>query len=365
MCFNGKVPLVMRNLILATLLFSIALFAQAQQQRTSASDSDAVPRYVDPIGEAYGAVSRLSKEQLSALREKAEKGEPDAQVRFGMACETRYADLGLSIAQGRAEATKWYEKAALQGNTQAERLFASFNVGNPAEAKKWYEKAAVHGDIGSAYSLGQMYIDGNFSGHADAAQAQRWFLVAAEGGDTEAAYKLAALYESEKGIGHDDEKAARWYRVAAERGWKNAQLRLGILCQSGRGVPLNLTEAARWYREASDRYGDAAFRYATLVESGQVQGTRKTEAQGYYRKAVALFKDEALQGDSEAPEKLARMYEQGTGVSQSNDEAFFWYSIAQSEERPVTAKLERLKGKLPRTKQKELQRRVEKWINEF
>lgn len=323
------------------------------------------PRYVDPVGEMYGAVSRLSEKELGALREEANAGEAAAQVKWGIACETRYAALGLSIAQGKAEAIQWYEQAATRGNPLAERLFASSKVGHPAEMKDWYEKAAKNGDIGSAYSLGQMYLDGNLSGKPDTTQAEQWFLIAAKGGDTQAAYNVAMLYECGEGISHDDAKAAVWYRVAAERGWKPAQLRLGMLYESGRGVPLNLKEATEWFRKASDRYGDAAFRYATLIASGQARGKSNADAPRYYRQAAALYKTDAAQGDCDAPEKLARMYEKGIGVPQSNVEAFFWYSIAQREERPVTADLERIKATLPHTLIQQVQQRVERWINEF
>jgi uncharacterized protein len=227
----------------------------------------------------------------------------------------------------------------------------------------WYRRSAGQGDIASAYSLGQLYLDGSLTGKPDAVAAMPWFLMAAKGGDTSATYKVGMLYECGEGITHDDAKAAIWYRVAAERGWKPAQLRLGTLYESGHGVPQNKTQAAIWYRKASNKEGDAAFRYASLIqEKGE---TGKADARRFYRHAAVLYKLDAVQGDSDASQKLARMYESGTGVSPSNPNAFFWYSIAQEQGRSVISDLERVKAKLSPNQIRDIQLRVDKWINEF
>jgi TPR repeat protein len=307
----------------------------------------------------------MTHPEIAALQRSAESSNPEAQLEFGMACQTRHDLLGLSFAEGHMQAVGWFEKAAKQGNALAQRMFAASMVGHPAEMMQWYERAAEQGDIGSAYSLGQMYLDGNLSGKPEPAQAAHWFLVAAKGGDIEAAFKVGSFYECGSGVSHDDVEAAKWYHVAAEQGWKPAQLQLGRLYANGRGVPQDALEAARWYSKAADRYADAAYEYASLIVGHHVPGKSKEDARQLYRQAATLYRKDAIVGNAAAPQKLGHMYESATGVDQSFAEAYFWYSIAEQEGSPASGDVERVRVRLTAKQANDVQKRVAKWLNDF
>lgn len=320
-------------------------------------------RHVDPVGQLYSKISQLPASEISNLKGKAEAGLPGAQLEFGLACETRYGVLGLSLVDGRMQAVEWFQKAAKQGNAIAERMFAASLVPrHPDEAMIWYERAAQLGDVESSYSLGQMYLDGNISGKSEPDKAAPWFLLAANGGEVQAAFKVGSFYETGYGMQKDEAESAKWYRAAAEQGWKPAQLQLGRLYQSGRGVTQDPQEAAHWFVQAADRLADAAYEYASLITSHRILARSEAEAAQYFRRAADLYRKDALIGNSEAAQKLGPMYESGTGLARSDLEACFWYSVAQEDEDQPSTAVQRTKVRLTPKQADEVKRRVEKWL---
>jgi len=306
-----------------------------------------------------GTVSRLNRKEIAAVKRRAEAGNPEDQLKFGWICETRYKAIGLSLAEGHTQAIAWFEKAALQGNALAQSTFASLKAGNPSEMLFWYQRAAEQGEIGAAYSIGQMYLDGVAPGSPEPSQAAHWFLVAAKGGDVEAAFKVGSFYEKGYGVPQDSAEAARWYGVAAQQGWQPAELSLGELYETGRGVPKNAQEAVRWYSKIADKYGDAAYRYASLITQRRVESEGGVDAQRLYRRAAALYKRDVNAGDGAAAQKLGHMYELGIGVPRSLADAYFWYSIADQESCPAAADIQRVKGRLTAKQINDVQRRIE------
>ena len=84
--------------------------------------------------------------EIDALREKAEKGDADAQIKIGF----RYF-TGVGVAKDDAKALNWFRKAAESGNAGAQfdlGVFYEAGRGVPKddkEAVKWYRKAAEQG----------------------------------------------------------------------------------------------------------------------------------------------------------------------------------------------------------------------------
>jgi TPR repeat protein len=73
---------------------------------------------------------------------------------------------GEGIKQDYLKAKEWYEKAAIQGDSDSQ-----YNLGvmyangegikqDYLKAKEWYEKAAIQGHPYSQYNLGVMYANG-------------------------------------------------------------------------------------------------------------------------------------------------------------------------------------------------------------
>jgi TPR repeat protein len=133
------------------------------------------------------------KNPLRDLRERAERGDAEAQYELGRS----YASGEFGLKRDRAQAAAWYRKAAEQGNTDAQFWLGILydrpdDDGNDALAVAWYRKAAERGDSRAQYYLGTKYIQGRGVEKNDA-QALAWFRKAAEQGDFQAERALIEM----------------------------------------------------------------------------------------------------------------------------------------------------------------------------
>ncbi len=179
----------------------------------------------------------------------AEQGNAEAQYCVGVMYD---------VAQGYAEAGRWFRKAAEQGRAEAQHnLSVMYHEGKGvpqdyAEAVRWSRKAAEQGLADAQYNLGLMYAFGQ-GVPQDYAQAVRWYRKAAEQGQAAAQTSLGAMYANGYGVTQDHAEAVRWFRKAAEQGRAEAQYNLGFTYDFGRGVPRDNAEAVRWYRKAAEQ----------------------------------------------------------------------------------------------------------------
>ena len=102
------------------------------------------------------------------------------------------------MRQDDAEAVKWYQKAAAQGNADAQcgLGFAYYRgkgvITNATEAVKWYRKAAGQGNAYAQCGLGDAYYNGR-GVPQDKAEAIKWYQKAAEQGNAYAQEALGRL----------------------------------------------------------------------------------------------------------------------------------------------------------------------------
>ena len=93
---------------------------------------------------------------------------------------------------------------------------------NRAEAVKWYRRAAEKGHAEAQQNLGVCYFNG-WGVAKNAAEAVKWFRKAAEKGVAEAQVCLGACYADGIGVKQSDHEAELWFRKAAKQGNKVAQ----------------------------------------------------------------------------------------------------------------------------------------------
>src|SRR4029077_9207707 len=88
----------------------------------------------------------FAQQEMTTLRQKANAGDPAAQVKIG----NMYA-MGQGVVRNSQEAVKWFRKAADQGYADGEyRLGGMYDVGfgvaqDSGTAIKWYQLAANQG----------------------------------------------------------------------------------------------------------------------------------------------------------------------------------------------------------------------------
>lgn len=99
-----------------------------------------------------------SKAQFLLLAMGAERGDAEAQVKLGWLYM-----LGDGVSQDEVIARYWWEKAAAQGNADAEYKLGVLSTPSLksvprdfTEALEWYKKAAAHGSVNAQESINML-----------------------------------------------------------------------------------------------------------------------------------------------------------------------------------------------------------------
>lgn len=167
---------------------------------------------VDVPGYQY---SYESTPEVRALREKAEKGDVEAQVKLG----DMFA-LGEGVKKNVEEAAKWYRLAAGNGHPEAQfELGWIYEKGitvpkDLVEAERLYEAAARQGHAKAQLNLGNICIIRE--GHAGAEKAFPLYLASAEQGLLSAQLRTGRNYLRGTGIARDEKEAREWFRKARD-----------------------------------------------------------------------------------------------------------------------------------------------------
>lgn len=181
----------------------------------------------------------------------------------------------------------------------------------------------------------------------------------AERGNLDAQVLLGTMYEKGEGVARNMREATKWWKKAADRGKAEAQYKMGNIYENGKGVSRDLREAIKWYRRAAEQENTKAQRaLAYAYSKGYGVAKDNKEAAIWWGKA-------AQQGDPHAQCILALSYATGLGVEQNKSEAFFWAFIAAEENRKYQIVRDRMAKELTQARYNELQRRGEKWLEEF
>lgn len=243
----------------------------------------------------------MTSDELAMTRNVSERGNPSAQVLLAIAY--LHGDGGLTA--NPAEAARWFEKAALQGNSFAEgRLADLYEEGSGVQknlklAADWRERSARRGNIEAQRKLGRMYLRGegvaqNYS------LAQNWLQQAADGGDPEAAYLLSHMYRHGLGSQRDPDLASNWLAKSAERGYLEAIRLLHAVEAFGLHYDKSLSKEAL-HRLAADGDADAQYQLGLHYESGSGGETKDLN------QAIEWFRRAAAQGNEPAQRALAHL----------------------------------------------------------
>lgn len=285
---------------------------------------------------------------VESLRQAAELGHDKAQALYAYTCMTedrideaikwyrKAAEQGNTMAPtllGRIyfeeeqkmnmkEAARWFRKGAEQGTTFAQRMygiccFEGYGVTQDrAEAVKWFLKAAEQfiPDSEAEYMLGVCYRDG-LGIEQDRAEAAKWFRKGAGHTDDYNAYGLGVCYMEGYGVEQDMKEAVKWFLKAAEQDLPYAQCALGICYAHGLGVTEDPAKAEEYFKKALD-------------------GSVKYSSKG--------LPERAKNGDHEAQYWLGVCYEEGRGVRQDDTMAVAWLQTAEQENDRAQVALARL-----------------------
>ena len=186
------------------------------------------------------------KKDYEETKQKAEKGEVDAQYHLAM-----LYDFGRGTEKNDTEAARWCRKAAEKGHAEAQfSLAQTLRLGEAVapdmkEAFAWFMKSALQGNAEAEHALSVCYQNGD-GVKENEVEARKWRQKAAEKGNPRSQCNLGNDYYGDKPDLANDAIAARWYRKAAEQLHPKGGFSLGLCYLTGRGVPQNKIEGLAW-----------------------------------------------------------------------------------------------------------------------
>ncbi|ANT65479.1 MULTISPECIES: tetratricopeptide repeat protein [Prosthecochloris] len=158
---------------------------------------------------------------------------------------------GAYTATGQEQGLMRVSQHAENGDIASQYLFAmALHIKHDfANASHWFEKAAMQGHASAQHYLGWAYQNGK-GVEQDYAVAAQWYSKAAAQDYILSLNNLGILYEKGLGVDQDLTKAKACYSQAAHKGLADAQYNLGLMYQYGKGGQKNEAEAVRWLSEA-------------------------------------------------------------------------------------------------------------------
>lgn len=303
----------------------------------------------DCIADAYAWMEE--KVDIPVLKEKAAKGDSDAQYKLGCA----YLHGMYGVEKDAVTGVYWLEKAdaamhrdatrelgwhywlshdtekayaklknaALVGDTRDCVQFADFcwQEMRWGEAAEWYQEGVskkTDSDIDAAAAyvgLGNCYLEGK-GVPKDLEQAKFCFRSALDKKDAHGAIGIGKCYMQDG----KNEDAYSWFEEAFKMDWKDsdANFMMGYCLEFGVGRPANPREAFSWYKKCED-HADAEYRMGLYYENGTDPCTKDA------RKAFELFKSAAELGSADGMFKAGECCEKGLGTPKDSVKAMEYY----------------------------------------
>lgn len=202
-------------------------------------------------------------------RRLADRGDPDAQVRYAWTLEG-----GGEGEVDLAGAARYYKMAADQGNAQGRYYYAMcLRHGDgveqdPAAAAGLFKILADEGDAIGQRSYGWCLRNG-FGIEKNETVAVQYFKMAMDQGHAQGYNNYAFCLEHGMGIGKNRKDAATYYKKAADGGADMAMVSYGLCLERGIGCEKDPITAVKYYKKSAGQgctYGK--FFYELCLKNG-------------------------------------------------------------------------------------------------
>jgi TPR repeat protein len=152
-------------------------------------------------------------------------------------------------------------------------------------AAVWFEKAATQGNAEAQYQLGNLYENSQLP--KDYKAAANWYLKSAQQGSAKAQARLGVFYSHGLGVTQNPNEAILWAGKAALQGNADAQYWFGLGYLQGKRAPKNTQLAMGWLaKAAAQNHTDALLLMAQAYQRGE--GAPKDAVLSYALNKLAL-----------------------------------------------------------------------------
>jgi TPR repeat protein len=170
------------------------------------------------LSEGFG-VKRDMARAFTCFEQAAAQGDPRAQWKLG----ALYAAGLPGVPADTKQATLLCKRAAQAGYAPAQATFGTLfaQAQKYERAALWWEKAALQGDLEAQYNLANACLKGQGVA-TDAARGWELMRAAAEAGLAPAQARLGMAYATGEGLVQDLIESAKWFILASDQGDKAA-----------------------------------------------------------------------------------------------------------------------------------------------
>jgi TPR repeat protein len=231
---------------------------------------------------------------------------------------------GLLVQRDNAAYLNYVKASAEQGYAAAETELGSYYAvnGKVEEATVWLEKAALQGEMNAEYDLAVIYSKSEGAGenHAGMLKAFPYFRKAAIQSHPAAQFIVALAYHEGRLVERDEEQCKKWMLASAEQGYSNAQFSVAARYY----LASDLNNAFLWFkRSAEQKHSGAELNIASMYYVGE--GTTKDLQQAMY-----WYQRAAEHGESSALRMIGSMYGSGVGVEKDPMASYAYLQAAAS-----------------------------------
>lgn len=168
---------------------------------------------------------------------------------------------GIGVEQNYTTAFEWHEKAAMNGNIDAQlNLGCIYDQGNGVEqgytkSVEWLGKAIEQGNTQATFLLGMYFAEGLGVNPSDK-KAIHYFNIAEEGNEfPDCLFYLGFLYAYGDPKYRNEKKSRKYFNMAGERKSEVQPMTLGLMYANGCGVEQNYQEAIEFFKRDDDSDG--------------------------------------------------------------------------------------------------------------
>lgn len=235
-------------------------------------------------------------------------------------------EKGLGTDKDMAKAVASYKKSVkFATDLECDARLALMRLGETVDAKSDFvdaSKTMLMGmSVSDMYKTGEEYEYGLNKRYVSLTKAYAYYKAAADHGYLKAFTKMGDIYVSKFYPFNNKSQADKYYSKAFKQYKQridsdgDACYMIGYMYQYGNGVAKDL-EQAKYYYKAGALKGsaDASWQYGLVC---------KDEME--YTDAYKYFKQAAENGHGKAMFELAKLYEDGLGVTQNRNSAIEWY----------------------------------------
>ena len=225
------------------------------------------------VGQMFEA-GQGADQDITKATELYEKAAAGKSIQGMMRLANLYANGAKGMEKNLDTAKEWLTKATVSETDGA----AAVNLGvilenldkKPADAYKWFQKAADQGNPTGMERLAALQASGPAGEKKDPKESFAWYEKAAKAGNVNAMLAVATAYEKGVGTEANPKEAKDWLFKSAFSGSGAAMRGVAQHYRQGTYGLKDMLAAIAWFKRAIDSGdGEAALTFASMLQTGE------------------------------------------------------------------------------------------------